>query len=184
MKENNNYKQVRLSTKKKIKQIEKSLDIYAGKNINALEEHSVLVDVKSYCEVKKLDYADVCSIIDSIDVGIESGTLMYNDVLDWIDARILNREFDKNFYVEQVKNDKFDLELINDKMSLKKIVHHQDEKNYLIRIRIALAQHKSLYNRLVKKGYLVDYRKPENWHSKKREAYYKKLDAQKRGADE
>ncbi|MFV0499905.1 MAG: hypothetical protein ACK5NF_07810 [Bacilli bacterium] len=153
---------VPLSQKKKIKKIEKDLDIHKRKNISALTNKSELISVEEYCNAKNLDIGSVNSILGYLQLGEQTGTLMYKDVLDWINLKVLNREFDKKEFERIIDTDKFPIEKINDRMGLKIIALHQERKRYLVIIHLSFVYNRSLYRYLVAQGKLIDYRLPEN----------------------
>lgn len=177
------------SVKKQMNKFVSQISRYQKDTFKVLEQNNKSENIKFFCNDNSINYDRMSDVLQNFKINTNEMT----------EAPILLLEFIKNFGItKDVKVNKalseinkYNPELVEEysnmyfnSVSIRINYLHRDDKTALRKARVTASINKRFYNYLVKRNYLIDYRKPENWHPKKREDYYKKLEAQKRGADE
>lgn len=161
-----------------------------GYTLKVLEEQTQKTTVKQFCDDNMLNHERVCDVltyfkINSTESNLEVPILLLNFIKD---IGITTDKKLNAILIDIKKNNpeltEYNLLEYTNSVSLWTNYLHRDEKKALRMVRVRASINKKFYNYLVKRGYLIDVRNPDNWHPKKRENYYKKLEAQKRGADD
>lgn len=177
------------SVRKQMERFIKLRDRYQKDIFLALEENPECISISSFCFENKLNVERMCDAVTYFRFNPQPEELIPILLLNFIkDIGIISDEKISVVTKEITENmkdpEEFNFSEYKNSVSLWKNYLHKDEKKALRMARVTASLNKKFYNYLVKRNYLVDYRNPENWYPKKREAYFKKLEAQKRGADE
>lgn len=154
-----------------------------------LEDNPKSANIEEFCYKNNLNYERVCEVITYFKYDTESTVEVPVLLLSFIKDIGITTDEKMNAVLKDISKSNPELEeynLSNYKNSVSLWINylHRDEKKALRMARVTASINKKFYNYLVKRDYLVDYRNPDNWHSAKREAYYKKLELQKRESNE
>lgn len=163
MKEKKSNKSLRQHTKS----VEKECKFYSDRAMKIVEEKSLCVNIKEYCEIKNLSEVRVREVLKSFPTDLITEESAPKLILEWLYVAQItsDKRREKALCVIAKDDEQLAHEFRNsnmDQQAIRKQYLHRDEKPYLRGMKVKLTHNMDFYKYLSRIGLLIDFRRSEN----------------------
>lgn len=163
MKENKSKKSLRQHTKS----VEKECKFYSDRAMKVVEEKSLCVNIKEYCESNNLSEVRVREVLKSFSTDLITEEEAPKLILQWLYVAQITSDKRREKALRVIeKNDEHLADEFRgsnmDQQAIRKQYLHRHEKPYLRGMKVKLTHNADFYKYLSRRGLLIDFRKSEN----------------------